>query len=128
MVPGGGSVQLGKLIDEHGEALLYDLQGIGLDLRDLWRDGSTLTPRLVLWLAGQLPPDSAFAASMQGGTEFRWWTPSNQLLVGTVNQLYAANQQRAGKRTIKPLIDSPKRRQKPRVVRVAELVEKQRHT
>src|SRR5690606_36243579 len=69
VVPGGGSVQLGQLIDEHGAALLHDLQGLGVDLRDLWRPGSTLTPRYVLWLTEQLPDTSAFVASCRGGRQ-----------------------------------------------------------
>ena len=121
VVPGGGSVQLVKLIDTHGRALAYDLQRIGVDLRDLWRAGSGISPRWVLWLVEQLPDDSAFHASQAGGLEWRRWQFGNVLLAGAVNQLAAANAQRAGKKP-RPVVSLPQR-QKPRgrVVTVAEI-------
>lgn len=127
MVPGGGSVQLGELIDQHGKALAYDLQAIGVDLRDLWRDGSTVTPRWVLWLAEQLPDDSAFIASCRGGKRWRAWNFNNQLLASAVNHLAAANAQRAHKRP-RPVIALPKqqRQQNARIVSVAEIAARQR--
>lgn len=126
MVPGGGSVQLGKLIDEHGQAVLYDLRAhCGIDLRDLWRDGSDLTPRYVLWLVGQLPPESALWASQRGGSQWRPWPIGNQLLAAQVNHLAAANSQRAGKKP-KPVITMPKEsKPKGRVVTVAEIKARQ---
>ena len=127
MVSGGGSVQLGQLIDEHGAALVHDLQGLGVDLRDLWRPGATLTPRYVLWLTEQLPDTSAFVASCRGGRQWRPWTFQNQLAAAAVNQLGAANYQRAGKRP-KTLITPPKetKPRKTRVVTVAEIVARQK--
>lgn len=127
MVPGGGSVELGKLIDEHGAALAHDLQAIGIDLRDLWRDGSDLTPRWVLTLTGQLPSDSALWASQRGGQKWRPWPLHNQLTAAAVNQLAAANYQRAGKRP-KPVITLPKDKpaRRARVVTVAEIAAQQK--
>ncbi|HEX6969047.1 MAG TPA: hypothetical protein VF174_09595 [Micromonosporaceae bacterium] len=124
--PAGGSVQLGELIEEHGQALLYDLAALGVDLRDLWRPGSTVTPRYVLWLVGQLPPDSALGAAHQGGPEFRSWTPQNYLLAAAVNLLAAANRQRAGKRSSKPLVTPPRRKQKARVIPLDQIARRQR--
>lgn len=97
-----------------------------MDLRDLWRPGSTVTPRYVLWLAGQLPPDSALRASMQGGVEYRPWTPETYLLAAAVNLLGAANRQRAGKRSSKPLVEPPKPKRKARVVPLAQIAARQR--
>lgn len=127
MVPGGGSVQLGQLIDEHGTALVYDLRTIGVDLRDLWRAGATLTPRYVLWLTEQLPDTSAFVASCRGGRQWRPWSFNNQLMAAAVNQLGAANSQRAGKRP-KTLISLPKdtKPRKTRVITVAEIAARQK--
>lgn len=96
-----------------------------MDLRGLWWSDSTVTPRLVLWLVGQLPPDSAFGASVRGGTEFRPWTPELHLLAATVNLLAAANRQRAGKRGSKPVIKPPTAQSKPRVLSVAEIARRQ---
>lgn len=124
----GGSLQLVKLIDEHGPALLADLRDRGLDIRDLWRDGSGLTPRYVLWLVGQLPESSAFAASVRGGAKYRSWTLHNHLTAALVNLTVAANYQRAGKRPKKPPIVPPKptvisrnRARGARVMRVTDL-------
>lgn len=82
----------------------------------------------MLWLVGQLPDDSAFAASLAGGAKYRPWTLERRLQAATVNLLYAANSQRAGKRS-KPLITPPKprkARQQSRVVRVADVARKRR--
>lgn len=105
------------------------MQCIGVDLRDLWRDGSRVTPRFVLKLVGQLPETSAFAASRRGGHEFRSWTLANTLLAANVNLLHAANQQRAGKKRIKPLVEPPQQAKPKRVVRIADVLNRRRqHT
>lgn len=124
----GGSFQLDELIEDHGEALLFDLQRYcGINLLDVFRAGSGLTPRRVLWLVGQLPPDSAFSASVRGGPEFRPWTPELHLLSAVVNLLNAANRQRAGKRGGKPIVKPPtaQRQKATRVLTVAEIAARQ---
>lgn len=113
------------MIREHGPAIAYDLQAIGVDLRDLWRPGSRLTPRWVLMLVGQLPDTSAFAASVKGGPEFRAWSVTNSLLAANANLLHAANTQRAGKKSFKPLIAPPKKQAAKRVLRVADIKARQ---
>lgn len=85
-----------------------------------------MTPRYVLWLAGQLPPESAFRASQQGGQAFRSWTTTSYLLAGVVNLLNAANRQRAGKKTREPLVRPPSMKPKARTVTVAEIAARQR--
>lgn len=99
-----------------------------MDLLALWRPGSGLSPRYVLWIAEHLPPESAFRASQQGGGEFRMWTPQLYLCAAIVNLLNAANRQRAGKRTPRPLVKPPSQtqKQKPRVVTVASIAARQR--
>ena len=73
-------------------------------------------------LVGQLDDTSAFSASVRGGPEFRPWSLQNVLLAASVNLLHNANGQRAGKR-VKPLIEPPKKRVKPKIVaRVSDLV------
>jgi hypothetical protein len=131
-VPGGrtagGSRQLLQLIDEHGSAILADLKRYyGVDLRELWREAATLTPRYVLWLVEHLPADSATYAAMKGGPEFRAWTIEAFLLAQTVNLLAGANHQRAGKRMRKMPIVPPKpkiaaaQKKKGRIVRVSDI-------
>jgi hypothetical protein len=117
------------LIDEHGTAILFDLQGHGVDLYDLWRSDSGLTPRKVLFLVGQLPMTSAYAASVRGGAEFRPWDTQLYVLAAIANILNAANRQRAGKRSAQPVIKPPKPQQqrKPRVLSVAEIMRRQQH-
>lgn len=119
--PAGGSVQLVKLIDEHGPALTYDLRALGVDIRDLWRDESGLTPRYVLWLVGQLPESSAFVASVRGGQKFRAWTTEAHMLAGLVNLTFAANYQRAHKKPKKPPIVPPKPRASARARRTISI-------
>ena len=85
-----------------------------------------MTPRWVLMLVGQLPDTSAFAASARGGPEFRAWSVATSLQAATVNLLHAANIQRAGKKSFKPLVSPPQRKAPKRVVRVAELLARQR--
>jgi hypothetical protein len=87
-----------------------------------------VTPRYVLWLVGQLPPGSAFGASVRGGPEFRPWTPELHLLAGIANLLNAANRQRAGKRTREPLVKPPTAQRKPRVLPVAEIARRQQQS
>lgn len=96
-----------------------------MDLRDLWRPDTTVTPRFVLWIAGQLPADSALAASRQGGAEFRPWTPTVYLLAAITNLTNAANRQRAGKRTRDQLVKPPTKRTVRRVS-VAGIAARQR--
>ncbi|WP_411140245.1 hypothetical protein [Streptomyces sp. x-80] len=84
---GGGSLQLGQLIDDgHGAAIRYDLQRLGLDLADVWR--GTLAPRRVLDLVEHGPDDSAVVASHRGGLAHRAWPLERHLqaaLVDAVN-------------------------------------------
>lgn len=101
------------------------MQALGVDLRDLWRETSGVSPRYVLWIVGQLGPESAFHASQRGGAEFRAWTPTSYLLAGVVNLLNAANRQRAGKKTRTPLVSPPSNAPRARVVSVAEVAARQ---
>lgn len=81
----------------------------------------------MLWLVGQLPQDSAFAASVRGGAEFRPWTSEMYVLTAVANLLNAANRQRAGKKTREPLIKPPaSKKRKPRVLSVAQIAARQR--
>ena len=123
--PTGGSLQLVKLIDEYGSALVSDLQShYQVDIRDLWRDDCALTPRYLLWLVEHLPEDSAVIARARGGQRHRPWTSQAHLLAAAVNLLYVANRQRAGKPARRPLITPPKSKapkKRGRVVRVADM-------
>lgn len=99
-----------------------------MDIRGLWWEGSTVTPRYVLSLVGQLPPESAFGASVRGGSEFRPWSPQLYVLAAIANLLNAANRQRAGKRGGKQVIKPPESKVRPkptRVLTVAEIVRRQ---
>lgn len=98
-----------------------------MDLYDVFR--GRISPRRVLWLVGQLPQSSAFAASMRGGAEFRPWTSELYVLAAIANLLQAANRQRAGKRNAQPVIKPPKPKQKrkPRVLPVTEIMRRQQH-
>jgi hypothetical protein len=101
--------------------LLYDLQTIGVDLRDYWRPGTGVTPRYVLWLVGQLGADSAFSASMRGGSEHRGWTSMTYLQAATVNLLHAQNRMHAGKKTKEPLVKPPAHKRRERRMSVTDV-------
>lgn len=73
-------------------------------------------------LAGQMPEQSAFAAAHRGGSEFRPWTSQTYLLAAITNLLYAANRQRGGKPTRKPLVSTPDSKKKARKVTIAQLL------
>lgn len=50
-----------------------------------------MSPRYVLALCVHLPNDGAFAASRQGGIEFRGWDAAQYALVGVVNAVNVTN-------------------------------------
>lgn len=64
---------------------------------------------------------SAYVAGRRGGPQFRAWTSSMYLLAALVNLTNAANRQRGGKRTSKPIVEAPKKT-KARTLTVAELI------
>lgn len=72
--PGGGSLELARLIDEHGQHLIPDLlHEYGIDLRDLLLEDSPLDPKWVLIHVWNLPIASSFMAIQRGGLNFRGW-------------------------------------------------------
>ena len=88
--PGGGSRQLGELIDDHGEQLAADLMEIyRVDLRDVLVPGSRVSPLWVLVLVRGLPESSRFVAEVRGGPQFRGWDTSRYALAATVNAVRA---------------------------------------
>lgn len=89
--PGGGSLQLGKLIDDHGDLLLADFRSYysGLDLTDLFDPESSLGPLQVLTLIKELPVDSRFYAEKRGGPHFRGWDESRYAMAAVVNAVRA---------------------------------------
>lgn len=69
VVPGGGSLSLAELVDEHGSWLAADfLSEYGLRLADVLFEWS---PREVLGLVEVLPPEGRFWAHMSGGEQWR---------------------------------------------------------
>lgn len=96
---------------------------LGVDLRELFADEPTVTPRYVLWLVEWLSDDSALFASRQGGPRHRGWTVDRHIGVSTLETLWWANYQRGDGKGKKPKpIPRPKTgKPKRRVVTVAEL-------
>lgn len=76
-------------------------------------------------LIAHLPENSAYVAANRGGPEFRAWTGTVHMLAALVNLTYAANRQRGGKATRKPLVKPPTK-SRPRQLTVAEIIS--RHT
>lgn len=98
------------------------MRTLGVDLRELFADEPTISPRYVLWLVEWLPDSSAYYASKQGGPKHRTWNVERNALVTIVEQLAAGNWQRGGGKGPKPKpIKRPEGLTRRRVVSVAEL-------
>lgn len=88
----GGIFGLCAELDEHAEAIEYDLIALGLRLDDLgtpalsWRD--------LLVVLRNAPPGSAYARALGEDTQ---WTLTDHLLAAVIDSLETANWQRQGK-------------------------------
>ena len=84
----GGSRELAELIDQHGEILIADLKHYyGLDLRELFSEDYSMSPKYVLAFVTQLPIESAFVAELRGGQKFRGWDESRYMLAAVIHEL-----------------------------------------
>lgn len=78
----GGSLQLGELIDDHGQWIAADLmEYYTVDIRDVLVPDSGVTPRWLLTLIAGLGEESRYAASCRGGQHLRGWTQDRYLSV-----------------------------------------------
>ena len=90
--PVGGSRVLIGLIDEHADEIVGDLKlYYGVDVRDLFRDDSPISPRYVLSLVLHLPLGSAFVAEQRGGPRFRGWDHGMYAQVALINAVRTSN-------------------------------------
>jgi len=88
--PTGGSLELARLLDRYGEDLVPDLKHYyGIDLRDLFSEESSLSPRWVLLHVHNLPIDSATVAEIRGGEKFRGWGPDQYMAARIIDSLSA---------------------------------------
>lgn len=86
----GGSRGLAQLIDDYGEHLAADLlEYYRVDLRDVFRPESGLTPLYLLVLIRGLPEGSRFNSERRGGQQFRGWDSGRYAAVATVNAVRA---------------------------------------
>lgn len=84
--PAGGSSELAELIDKFGEHIVSDLRRYyGVNLSDVLVEESGLSPRLVIAYIRNLPIDSATAAALRGGDQFRGWDTQTYLLAAVVD-------------------------------------------
>ncbi len=85
---GPGSRQLAQLIDIHGDHLAADLLEVyGVDVRDVVRANSSLTPRWVWVLIKGLPDTSRYVCELRGGPQFRGWDAGTYVQAATVNAI-----------------------------------------
>ncbi|ALK86998.1 tail assembly chaperone [Mycobacterium phage Pepe] len=85
----GGSLQLGRLIDEYGDAVLADLRSeYGISLKDIFTD-SLLGPIELLVLIKELPRDGRYWSEIQGGPQFRGWDDKAWATAALVNEIRA---------------------------------------
>lgn len=84
----GGSAGLAELIDEHGEELFADLiEYNGINLVQALKPGSGFSPRQLLILVRQLPPESRTVAAIRGGAQFRGWDSDRYLRAAMVDAI-----------------------------------------
>lgn len=84
----GGSSGLAELIDKFGEQILADLQSeYGVNLAQALRPGGGYSPRTILVLIRQLPPESRTVAAMRGGEQFHGWGADRYLLANVVDAI-----------------------------------------
>jgi len=106
---GGGSLALAELIDEHGSALAVDF--LAVYHTPLW-EALELPPRVVLALVEDLQyVNGAFAASVQGGAEFRGWGVDRHMLANLYDLSAAIGW--AGSRSPKKAPTHPRPTSKP---------------
>ena len=101
VVPSGGSLALGELIDEHGSALAADfLSEYGVRLADVLFDWS---PREVLALVEGLPGASRFQAHLAGGEKWRefWGWDADRHLQANIWDLLVQINTANGKKVVK---------------------------
>ena len=83
----GGSHGLAKLIDKCGEQILADFQShYGLNLVNELRPGG-MSPRQVLALIRQLPPESRTFAALRGGEQFVGWGVDRYLMASVIDAI-----------------------------------------
>lgn len=86
--PGGGSRELVRLIDKHGEYLVADFLSIyGIDLRELVSDEGDLSPRRALALVQGLPHGTRSWARIQDDPELEGWDIQAYLLASLVESV-----------------------------------------
>lgn len=99
--PGGGSLALGELVDEHGPALVADfLSEYGIRLADIlfvW------SPREVLALVEGLPASGRFQAHLVGGDKWHefWGWDADRHLQANLWDLHVAVNTPKGKKAEK---------------------------
>lgn len=94
----GGIFGLLDLLDEHEEAIDYDLLTLGLDLNDLGTE--RLSWRRLRAVLRHLPHTSATSQALHGDAVV--WTSTDHLLAAAVDALNIANWQRTGKKQNRP--------------------------
>lgn len=84
--PGGGSLALARLIEEHGGSVYADLRRYyGVDLSGVVADPPTISPAEVLALVENLPAESMTVSLEQGIPEAVGWGLSEHLLASVVD-------------------------------------------
>lgn len=76
----------------------------GIDIRDLWIEGSGLTPRKVLVRLSLLDDSSAYWAAKRGGAKFRGWTTeryTNYLTIDLLQYILYTLQKANGAKNVK---------------------------
>lgn len=94
----GGILGLVRLLDEHGEAVEYDLITLGLRLE--WLGSPVLSWRDLVVIIRESPRTSALSRSIHG--EAAAWGPLEHLAAAQLDALNGGNWQRGGGKGPKP--------------------------
>lgn len=79
-------------MNKHADEIVGDLkQYYNVDVRDLFREVSPLSPRYILSLVLQLPLGSAFVAAQRGGAKYRGWDHAMYAQVALINAVRTQN-------------------------------------
>lgn len=84
--PAGGSLALVRIFDKAGAAVYADFQRYyGIDLGDLFRPGSGLTPKRIVYLVEGLPIESRTVAAIADNNESSGWGVTEYLIANLID-------------------------------------------
>ena len=105
--PGGGSIALARVIEQHGDSVYADLRRYyGVDLSGVVAEPATISPVEVFALVENLPPESNTSALVRSEPGSSGWSTTEYLLASVIDAVrentFANMQVRTKKRLTPP--------------------------